>query len=108
MSGASGKVLSAIHVTPEASDGGGIGRVRDGDVVLIDGDAGVMEARVPAVEWNARTPQAGDLTGNRAGYGRELFALMRAQVGTAEEGGSALFVDEGRADARRMATERVA
>ena len=96
MSGASGKVLSAIHVTPEAADGGAIARIRDGDLMAIDAEAGTMEARVPAVEWNARTPQTGDLRHNRTGFGRELFALMRAQVGTAEEGGSALFVDEER------------
>ena len=94
MSGASGKVLAAIHVTPEAADGGAIGRVRDGDLVRIDAEAGEMEALVPAEEWNARVPQAGALAPNRTGLGRELFALMRAQVGTAEQGGSALFVDE--------------
>ena len=49
---------------------------------------------VAAAEWNARTSQAGDLVANRHGMGRELFAMMRAQVGTAEQGGSALFVDE--------------
>lgn len=94
MSGASGKVLSAIHVTPEASDAGAIGRVRDGDRIVIDAEAGTMDAIVAEVEWHARTPQAGDLSANRHGMGRELFAMMRAQVGTAEEGGSALFVDE--------------
>jgi phosphogluconate dehydratase len=101
MSGASGKVLAAIHVTPEAADGGAIGRVREGDVIRIDADAGEMEALVPEAEWNARVPQSGPLEGNRFGLGRELFALMRAQVGTAEQGGSALFADE---DASRVAT----
>jgi len=94
MSGASGKVLSAIHVTPEASDRGAIGRIRDGDRVVIDSEAGTMDAIVSETEWNARTPQAGDLSANRHGMGRELFAMMRAQVGTAEQGGSALFLDE--------------
>jgi phosphogluconate dehydratase len=101
MSGASGKVLAAIHVTPEAADSGAIGRVRDGDVIRIDADAGEMEALVPDAEWKARVPQSGPLESNRFGMGRELFALMRAQVGTAEQGGSALFVDE---DASRPAT----
>ena len=59
-----------------------------------DGGEGTMDAIVAEVEWHARTPQAGDLSANRHGMGRELFAMMRAQVGTAEEGGSALFVDE--------------
>jgi phosphogluconate dehydratase len=94
MSGASGKVLSAIHVTPEASDGGAIGRIRDGDRIVVDSEAGTMDAIVSEAEWNARTPQAGDLSANRHGMGRELFAMMRAQVGTAEQGGSALFLDE--------------
>jgi phosphogluconate dehydratase len=102
MSGASGKVLSAIHITPEAADAGPISRVRDGDLIVIDAEAGTMEARVSDVEWNARAPQCGDLAHNRTGFGRELFALMRAQVGTAEEGGSALFVDEERVHADRM------
>jgi phosphogluconate dehydratase len=69
-------------------------------VIRIDADAGEMEALVPEAEWNARVPQSGPLEGNRFGMGRELFALMRAQVGTAEQGGSALFVDE---DASRAA-----
>ena len=56
--------------------------------------AGTMDAIVSEAEWNARTPQAGDLSANRHGMGRELFAMMRAQVGTAEQGGSALFLDE--------------
>ena len=94
MSGASGKVLSAIHVTPESADRGPISRVRDGDRIRIDADAGTMEVLLDATEWNARAPHRGDLAANRTGFGRELFAMMRAQVGTAEEGGSALFVAE--------------
>jgi phosphogluconate dehydratase len=93
MSGASGKVLAAIHVTPEAACAGAIGKVRDGDKILIDTEAGVMHADVPADEWNARTSAPLDLAANRVGVGRELFGLMRAQVGSAEEGGCALFVD---------------
>jgi phosphogluconate dehydratase len=91
MSGASGKVLAAIHVSPEAADAGAIARIRDGDPVRIDADAGVMEALVDPAVWAARVPEHAPLQPHRAGLGRELFALMRNQVGTAEEGGCSLF-----------------
>ncbi|GAB3382432.1 phosphogluconate dehydratase [Lysobacter fragariae] len=94
MSGASGKVLAAIHVTPEAADGAAIARVRDGDLIRIDAEAGVMEALVATREWDAREPALPSLQHNRTGVGRELFALMRAQVGTAEQGACSLFVEE--------------
>ncbi|HEV8695211.1 MAG TPA: phosphogluconate dehydratase [Lysobacter sp.] len=94
MSGASGKVLAAIHVSPEAADRGAIARVCDGDLIRIDADAGVMEVRVDAAEWEARAPQLPSLQPNRSGFGREMFALMRAQVGTAEQGACSLFVEE--------------
>ncbi len=93
MSGASGKVLAAIHVVPEAACGGEIARLRDGDPVVIDAEAGEMRAAVDAAAWSARAAQAPDLVPNRTGVGRELFALMRAHTGTAEQGASALFVD---------------
>src|SRR5688572_32216865 len=76
MSGASGKVLAAIHVSPETADAGAIARIRDGDVIRIDSEAGVMEALVDAAEWNARAPELPALQSNRVGLGRELFALM--------------------------------
>ena len=91
MSGASGKVLAAIHVSPEAACGGAIGKVREGDLIAIDADAGTMEALVDAAEWAARVPAEIDLSGNQNGLGRELFAHMRAVASTAEQGGSALF-----------------
>ncbi|GAB3102149.1 phosphogluconate dehydratase [Lysobacter terrae] len=94
MSGASGKVLAAIHVSPEAADAGAIARIRSGDTIRIDADAGTMDALVDAAEWNARTPEFASLQPNRTGLGRELFALMRTQVGTAEQGGCSLFVAE--------------
>ncbi len=93
MSGASGKVLAAIHVVPEAVCGGGIARLREGDVVRIDSDAGVFEAAVDAAQWAAREPVLPDTSGNRHGVGRELFGLMRAHAGSAEEGGSAMFTE---------------
>jgi phosphogluconate dehydratase len=91
MSGASGKVLAAIHVTPDAADGGPIARLQPGDVVRIDADAGTIDVRVDAAEFAARAPHATELSGNRTGIGRELFALMRREVGSAEEGACALL-----------------
>ena len=98
MSGASGKVLAAIHVTPEAVDGGAIGRIRDGDCIHVDAEAGVFEARVDAATWNARE-SIGDGT-DAQGMGRELFGAMRALAGTAEEGACSLFVDARAASSR--------
>src|SRR5207342_3414347 len=72
MSGASGKGLAAIHVTPEAADAGPISRLRDGDPVRIDADAGVMEVKVDVAEWNTRAPHVANLAANRHGMGREL------------------------------------
>jgi len=91
MSGASGKVLAAIHVSPEALCGGAIGKVREGDVIAIDADAGTLDARVDAAEWAAREAAVIDTSANQHGLGRELFAHMRAVASTAEQGGSALF-----------------
>ena len=102
MSGASGKVLAAIHVSPEAADRGPIARVRNGDLLRIDADAGVLEALVEPGEWAARAAAVPALQPNRVGLGREMFALMRAQVGTAEQGACSLFVDEAKIDATGM------
>ena len=86
MSGASGKVPAAIHVSPEALAEGPLVRVQDGDLIRIDAVAGVLEARVPAAEWAARLPATADLTHNETGVGRELFAMFRHTVSSAEEG----------------------
>jgi phosphogluconate dehydratase len=86
MSGASGKVPAAIHVTPEAADGGGIARVRDGDMIRVDAPAGQLTVLVDAAEWAAREPVKADLSANAAGVGRELFAAFRANVGRADAG----------------------
>ena len=91
MSGASGKVLAAIHVSPEAICGGAIGKVRDGDLISIDADSGRMNAVVDPTEWAARESAQLDLSANQFGLGRELFAHMRAVATVAEQGGSALF-----------------
>ena len=86
MSGASGKVLAAIQVTPEAARGGDIARVQDGDVIEIDADTGTLEAHVDAAEWQARQPAAADLSANHYGMGRDLFTAFRASVNGAEQG----------------------
>ncbi len=91
MSGASGKVLAAIHVVPEALDGGAIARLRDGDIISIDADSGRFDVEVDAAEWAARTPAPIDIAGNSVGLGRELFGLMRRACGTAEQGACSLF-----------------
>ena len=86
MSGASGKVPSAIHVTPEVLAGGPLARVRDGDIIRVDGDAGVLMALVDADEWAGRSAPTAALAGNEVGMGRELFAMFRQAVSAAEEG----------------------
>lgn len=86
MSGASGKVPSAIHMTPEVLNGGPLGKVRNGDIIRLDADAGVVEAKVDAAEWAARTVDTADLSANEHGMGRELFATFRAAATGAEEG----------------------
>jgi phosphogluconate dehydratase len=89
MSGASGKVPAAIHVSPEALGGGALARVRDGDLVRLDAGRGTLDVLVPAPEWQARAPALRDEAlgeAHAAGLGRELFAGMRRNVTTAEEG----------------------
>jgi phosphogluconate dehydratase len=85
MSGASGKTPAAIHVTPEAIDGGLLARIRDGDLIRLDAEAGVLEALVDERELAAR-PAATQVEDATWGWGRELFAPMRAAVGGAERG----------------------
>jgi phosphogluconate dehydratase len=91
MSGASGKVPAAIHVTPEAVDGGPIGKIRDGDTVRLDAVAGTLEVLVPEAEWAARVPVTADLEANSFGVGRDLFGGFRRAVGPADEGASSLY-----------------
>ncbi len=86
MSGASGAVPAAIHVTPECVVGGPLARVRDGDVLKLDSYAGILEAQVPAEEWARRTASQGALDAFHYGTGRELFASFRANATGAEEG----------------------
>jgi phosphogluconate dehydratase len=88
MSGASGKVLAAIHVTPEAAEGGPLAKVRDGDVLRVDGAEGVLDVVSPA-DWRDRAPAQLDLAANARGVGRELFTLFRTNACSAEHGGTA-------------------
>lgn len=91
MSGASGKVPAAIHVSPECLAGGAIGKIRDGDMITLDAEHGTLSADVDAAEWAARTIPAPDLARNQSGLGRELFAHARAVASTAETGASICF-----------------
>ncbi|MEO1019166.1 MAG: phosphogluconate dehydratase, partial [Pseudomonadota bacterium] len=90
MSGASGKVPAAIHVTPEAEDRGPISRVIEGDMIRLDAAAGTLEVLVDDTEFNGRTPAIADLGHYHHGLGRELFAAFRGQVGTADTGATVL------------------
>ncbi len=89
MSGASGKVPAAIHVTPEAACGGPIAKVRDGDIIRLDAMHSVLEIRVDPAELAARTASKQPATG--FGHGRELFSGMRSLAGPADQGASVLF-----------------
>ncbi|KQO78925.1 phosphogluconate dehydratase [Rhizobium sp. Leaf262] len=88
MSGASGKVPAAIHMTPEAVDCGPISRIRDGDMIRLDAITGTIEVLVSSAELAAREPATADLSGNEWGMGRELFAPFRRGVGAADQGAS--------------------
>jgi phosphogluconate dehydratase len=87
MSGASGSVPAAIHLTPEVASGGPLGKVRDGDIIRLDSVKGTLEAQVPEEAWGQRPMATADLTGNNFGVGRELFRAFRASAAPAEEGG---------------------
>jgi len=91
MSGASGTVLAAIHVVPEAARDGLIGLLEDGDPLVIDAEAGHMHCAVDEDTLRARDARPLDLAANRTGVGRELFGNMRARVDDAESGASILF-----------------
>jgi phosphogluconate dehydratase len=89
MSGASGRVPAAIHVSPEAACGGPLARLRDGDIVRLDATAGTLS--VLAVDFDKRIPVEADLSDNAFGIGRELFAAFRRTVGPATEGATAIY-----------------
>jgi phosphogluconate dehydratase len=89
MSGASGKVPAAIHVSPEAAAGGPLARLRDGDIVRLDAVAGTLS--VLAIDFDSRTPVTVDLSANTWGTGRELFETFRRAVGPSTMGASSLY-----------------
>jgi phosphogluconate dehydratase len=90
LSGASGKVPSAIHVTPEAAAGGAIGKIRNGDVIRLDAPAGRLEVLVAEDVWVHRPHAEADLSQSHVGMGRELFGVFRGAVSSADEG-AAIF-----------------
>ncbi|MEP3046070.1 MAG: phosphogluconate dehydratase [Roseibium sp.] len=86
MSGASGKVPAAIHVTPEAADGGPISKIRDGDMIRVDAVSGELTVLVDDAEFLARPAVKSDLSHHQFGMGRDLFSAFRANVGTPDTG----------------------
>lgn len=94
MSGASGKVPAALHVTPEAKMGGALAKVRDGDVIRLDANAGTLDVCINSEEWSARKCIEVDLSRNALGMGRELFGIFRANATGSEQGGCSLFVGD--------------
>lgn len=86
MSGASGKVPAAIHLSPEASEGGPLSKVQEGDRIALNCDTGELNVLVPDEAWAKRSPVKADLSDNFWGVGRELYSPMRAAVNSPEEG----------------------
>ena len=93
MSGASGKVPAAIHLSPEGARGGAIAKLQDGDIVRLCANTGTLSVLVDADIWAARVPAP--TPARRTGTGRELFALMQAGADEAEKGGSAMLAVAG-------------
>jgi phosphogluconate dehydratase len=94
MSGASGKIPAAIHVTPECFAGGDLAKVRTADAILLDADRGILQALVPEAEWKARAAATADLRRYHHGLGRELFAVFRANALGAEQGAMSFVTPE--------------
>ena len=88
MSGASGKVPAAIHVCPEAAEGGPLALIHDGDLIRLDAASGKLDV---LTDLSGRTPAPADLTGNGTGVGRELFETFRRNVGHASDGACTLI-----------------
>ncbi len=91
MSGASGKVPSAIHVTPEAFGDSLLAKVLDGDIIRVDAEKGFLELKVSEEELAGREPARPNLEAHRHGMGRELFGVLRRDLAGAEEGASSIF-----------------
>jgi len=91
MSGASGKVPAAIHLCPEALDGGLISKIRTGDMILLDGETGELTLLVEESELAKRENAIFEVNGHHQGMGRELFGFMRRNLSSAETGACSLF-----------------
>jgi phosphogluconate dehydratase len=94
MSGASGKIPAAIHLTPECSAGGTISRIRDGDEILLDAPRGILEVGVGQAELESRQPVGGAKAESQSGLGRELFDGFRQLVSGAEQGAMSILVEQ--------------
>ena len=105
MSGASGKVPAAIHVSPECLLGGPIGRIQSGDIIVLDAENGILEAKVAADVWSSRPLATRDLSSNQFGMGRELFESARSNALSAEEGAATFGIIQ---TPSTVSTERVA
>ena len=86
MSGASGKIPAAIHLSPEALDGGPIARLQEGDVVRLDGLAGTLNVLIEPDIFQSRPPAQADLSAYQDGLGRDMFQIFRRTVGPASAG----------------------
>lgn len=91
MSGASGKVPAAIHVTPEAIEGSNLAKIVNGDLILIDSDRGILQLLVPEAQLEQRSLVTKDTTTSVYGWGRELFSGLRSRFSGAEQGACSLY-----------------
>jgi len=94
MSGASGKVPAAIHLTPESQAGGFISRIRDGDEILLDARRGILSVNVADEELKSRPAASADHCEQQWGMGRELFDGFRQRVTGAEQGAMSIFTED--------------
>ena len=88
MSGASGKVPAAIHLSPEAIDNGSIGKLIDGDIIELNSNTGTLNVLVDETEFNNRTPS--HPASNNLGVGRELFNKIRDNINSSDKGATFL------------------
>jgi len=94
MSGASGKVPSAIHMYPECADGGPLAKVRNGDMIYLNTETGEVNVLVDKAEFNARRPAVNSAKDHHHGMGRELFAGFRLNASSAETGATNVFIND--------------
>lgn len=94
MSGASGKVPSAIHMCPECADGGPLAKVRNGDIIHLNTQTGEVNVLVDKNEFNARRPAVNSAKDHHHGSGRELFAGFRLNASSAETGATNVFIND--------------